>query len=293
MSLWKIIIGPNKNGTCKIDNKFIYKHYKNINQPSFDLYKMITSMAHHYHDIILKVYNNKSSIIYHQNRYDYQNPNDQIFHIRSNTISEWFDYCKKIKSNDIVIATDSSQKDDVTGIGVFILDKSNAYCYSQSLGRQTNHYGELYAIHKGLFLLDHFLIQTTHRRIVLFTDSISNYNPLIIPPNNIQNKVRYPSLYKLTSQLINKFHPTLWKIKSHTNPPQIFNYYADKLAEIGRMNPINTILLPSPLPNSIQYSSVNHYQSAKPHVIAVRNPFCVRAETRFALQRKPPERPSN
>lgn len=63
-----------------------------------------------------------------------------IHHTRNDTYDEWVKYSQRLNSTDIIIATDSSHKNDLTGIGIIIKDNDKLFRYSQPLGKVTNHY---------------------------------------------------------------------------------------------------------------------------------------------------------
>ncbi len=94
-----------------------------------------------------------------------------------------------------------------------------------------------------------------NRRIIIFTDSLSNYNSLITNPND-DEKLACPILYRNTLEKLRTKKALLWKVKSHTNPQNYFNYKADLLADRGRLHPNNNNQI-IPTYNSNQYSETN------------------------------------
>ncbi len=98
----------------------------------------------------------------------------------------------------------------------------------------SNNYGELFAIHCCADYID-----TTNRRVIIFTDSLNNFLPLLTTPIKYQNKLQFPSLFKQTQYFLIKHNVILWKIKSHTDPIHWFNDCADSQADKGRIHPNN------------------------------------------------------
>ncbi len=144
-----------------------------------------------------------------------------------------------MKPNDLVFATDSSSKNDLTGISVYCVNDNKQIEIDQPVGAVSNNYGELYAIYNCKWYIENHNIDTNNRRIIIFTDSLNNYLPLITTPIKYKNKLEFPELYEKTQQFLIDYKVILWKIKSHTNPEQWFNHKADRLADKGRMNPLN------------------------------------------------------
>ena len=99
--------------------------------------------------------------------------------------------------------------------------------------------GANYHAHFKLWYIKTHNINTTNRRIIIFTDSLNNYLPLITTPIKYKNKLEYPDLYEKTQQFLKDYNIILWKIKAHTKPEQWFNHKADVLADEGRTNPNN------------------------------------------------------
>ena len=90
-------------------------------------------------------------------------------------------------------------------------------------------------------------IDTTNRRIIIFTDSLSNFLPLIIKPPK-RKKVTYQKLMTETRDKLKEYNIILWKIKSHTKPVTAYlNYEADILADFGRLDGANNTNLIAPL----------------------------------------------
>ncbi len=176
---------------------------------------------------------------------------------------EWNGSKHRLRSTDLIIATDSSHepRTNTTGIGIFILDNNSIHCFSQPIGAQTNHFGELFAIHKSDFLIKYCKINVNNRRRVIFTDSLYNFVPLITTPHKI-NKLAHSNLFVNTQKYIKRSKSILWKVKSHTKPKQQpFNNVADKLAEIGRMHPNNSNYINAHY-NSIQYAKYRAFHFA-------------------------------
>ncbi len=151
--------------------------------------------------------------------HDTQETNDLMYHIRCETIQDYFCFENKLRDSDIVIATDASRDPDenLTGIGIFIKDHNKFYRYAEPLGSVSNSFGELFAIGKVKFLLDFFQIDTTNRRIIIMTDSLCSFCPLITPPKNIDKQIKYPTLFKQTQTFLKHKQVVLWKIRSHTD----------------------------------------------------------------------------
>eukprot|EP01083_Nonionella_stella_P234704 826009_1 len=98
--------------------------------------------------------------------------------------------------------------------------------FHQPIGPVDNHYGELHAIGKTKKLMEQLNIDISNRRCIIFTDSLSNFLPLITTPSN-PKKIKYKPLFQHTQRHIKSINAILWKIKSHTVPQQYFNECAD------------------------------------------------------------------
>ncbi|MCP4053980.1 MAG: hypothetical protein GY739_13115 [Mesoflavibacter sp.] len=197
-----------------------------------------------------------------------QNTNDLMYHIRCDTIKDYLKFQNKLRDDDIIVATDSGRDLDsgLTGIGIFIKDRDIFHRYSEPIGKISNNFGELFAIGKSEFCLNQFNINTTNRRVIVMTDSLCNFCPLISPPKNIDKQIKFPSLFKQTQRFLKNMKAILWKIKSHTDKINIHdNYYAaqprvqpyngeaDLLAEQGKSHPENKPGLPLHINNFGQY----------------------------------------
>ena len=102
------------------------------------------------------------------------------------------------------------------------------------------------------------------------TDSLCSFCPLITPPKNIKKQIKFPNLFIKTQTFLKQKNVILWKIKSHTDRINILeNYYAaeprvqpyngeaDRLADLGRLNPNNisgTPIYIDKLPNHYYYT---------------------------------------
>ncbi len=241
-TLWSIICGANDYDTDT--NKFKFTHMKlDINIRRFSLLRSLTSKIHLWINHVYRIAtfnNNKNiSLKYFDNKYCYQNTNDLIYHIRSPKFEHWRKFIGKIQDNDILIGVDSSHDLNMTGFGIIIKDQNKFHIYAQPLGSVSNHYGELFAICKNKHLFSLFNIDTDNRRIIIFTDSLYNFIPLITTPKNV-DKLNYSELFKKTQSFLLHNKIILWKIKSHTKPnQQFFNQVADFYARYGRLHPSN------------------------------------------------------
>ncbi len=149
-------------------------------------------------------------------------------------------YKHKLRDDDILISTDSSRdtNNGLAGFGVFIKDYNKLHYFHQPLGKRFNQYGELFAIGKSEMLLQICNVSTDNRRVIIQTDSLSNFLTLITTPKNL-HKCPDETLFKSTQQYLKRIKALLWKVKSHTKPEQFYNGIANTLANLGRLNPAN------------------------------------------------------
>ncbi len=263
--LWQIISGANSYDIKY--KRFIYKYdIYNISRPKNKFYRFITSLVHQYLHMVLDFHNKTTNqrvsqiqrfIETRPYKYEY----NLIYHIRNDTYLQWTQYNAKFRPSDIIVATDSSHKHQLTGIGIFIKNWNQYHYYSQPLGNCSNNYGELYAINKSLKLFDYFHINTTDRRIIIVIDSQCWFIPLITTPRR-PTKLKYFQLYASTQKQIIHHKATLWKVKSHTKPlTPIFNKLADDLANHGRQNIFNSPLIPSELDSMLYHFSGTYIHS--------------------------------
>ena len=80
---------------------------------------------------------------------------------------------------------------------------------NQLIGQQTNNFGELWEILKALTIVKQ------------------------LKPQKIQDKPYY-YIWKQSQEIIKETKTILWKMKSHTTPPETHNEKADKLANERR-----------------------------------------------------------
>ena len=207
--------------------------------PKYKFYKCLMSKIHLWvwamHDINI---NNAPP-----NRYTCKYnriPDQNVFHhIRNDTYEEWLQYRHKLQDTDLVFATDSSSKNKLTGVGLCCVNLHSLHTMHQPIGSATNNYGELYAIKCCSDYINARNIDTSDRRIIIFTDSLYNFLPLLTTPIKFQKKITYPKLFNETQKFLIENKVILWKIKSHTDPIHWFNDCADKEADKGRIDPRN------------------------------------------------------
>eukprot|EP01083_Nonionella_stella_P050817 135066_1 len=256
--LWQLICGANS-----YDNKdelFVFK-YNNVemSDSKYSLLNNLTTKIHEWIHNVYRIHNNEVTIRYLCNKNSIIDSRRLIYHIRNDTYGQWLLYKYKLRDDDILVGTDSSHKHDLTGIGIIIKDRNKIYTYHEPIGPTSNHYGELFAINKAHFLINHFKIDYVGRRVILFTDSLSNFLSIITPPKN-EKRLEYPGLHKITTNNIKSMNTVLWKIKSHTNPSQFYNYIADELADRGRINANNSFQI-IPNPNDTTHADIQCYES--------------------------------
>ena len=214
-------------------------------------------MIHRWIDIVYRIHKNDLNINRQLKIYETVSDTRIIRHTVNATIQGYNAYKHRIKHDDILLATDSSFANNVAGIGMFIKDGDNIYAAAQPIGSQTNHFGELFSIYKTKWMMNYFNIDTFNRRIILFTDSLSNFLSLINTPKNV-NKMRYKNLFRDTQNYIKSNKIIMWKVKSHTKPCQPYNDVADNMAEIGRLHPNNDFQIIPEL-NSKKYLKCKYY----------------------------------
>ncbi len=205
--------------------------------------------------------------------------------MRSDTIQHYRTYEWKLQPTDLIASTDSSWENGLAGIGIMIKDKNVIHCFHQPIGNVSNNFGELFAINQVRNILKYLKISTENRRSILFTDSLYNFIPLITTPNK-QLKLEYSNLLKNTQSYLLKAKFLLWKVKSHTDPPQSFNNVADLLAEQGRLNNINSLFV-IPEINSLKYMKYARYTLVDSNVRTFESlaaNFSVTVSMEFCLQ---------
>ena len=242
-TFWLIICGANDYDN---DNrKFIYRKNKiNINLRKYTLLRQLISLVHKWIHYVFRLQywdiTKKHLLSQHSFQFDYE----LIFHIRNDTYFEWLQYKYKLRDTDLIFSTDSSRDHALktTGIGIFIKDYHKFHAFAQPIGDQDNHFGELFAIYKIQFLIEHLNINITNRRIIIFTDSLSNFTQIITTPK--KKEIKYHEIHHNTQTYILNNQIILWKVKSHTKPiQQPFNAIADRLANYGRCHPENNNLI--------------------------------------------------
>ncbi len=199
--LWKLICG----GNAFIDGTFKHTYtIKDINAHKYEFYKCLMSKIHLWVWAIHDIVDNNAP----PNRYTCKYniiPEDNVFHhIRNDTYYEWLTYRHKLRDTDLIFATDSSSKDKLTGIGLCCVNLNNLYKMHQPVGNATNNYGELFAIYCCSDYIRTRNINTSNRRVIIFTDSLYNFLPLLTAPVNFQKKISYPILYKQTQDFLIK-----------------------------------------------------------------------------------------
>ena len=254
--LWTIISGAN---LYKPETNTFYYSYSNlsVSHAKNTFLKRLTSMIHRWIDIVYRIHINDLNINRQLTTYKIVPDNKIMHHTMNPTIHDYNAYKHRIKHNDILMATDSSFENNRAGIGIFIKDNDNVHAAAQPIGAQTNHFGELFSIYKTKWMMNYFNIDTNNRRIILFTDSLSNFLSLINTPKNV-NKMKYKHLFRNTQQYIRDNHIIMWKVKSHTKPCQPYNDVADEMADIGRIHPNNTLQIIPDL-NSVKFLKLKSY----------------------------------
>lgn len=121
------------------------------------------------------------------NTIPYIHKHNIIYHLRSNNYRHFHSHLDKIRTDDIVIGTDSGHEYGITGIGIIIKNNENIIRSYQPLGGTTNNFGECFAIRKALYLIERYNIDTNYRRIIIMTDSLCNFLPLLIKPPDRKN----------------------------------------------------------------------------------------------------------
>ena len=255
--LWKLVCGANRYNLKSQKLEYNNDSFA-ITQSKYKFYNYLISQIHLWiHNVYNLQYSKKPpKLSYYEQQHAKVPRNSIIYHIRCDSIEEWEYHAPKLKPNDIIIATDSSHNNGYTGIGVFIQFKRNLYTYYEPLGKVTNNYGELYAINKSYTLLNHLNIDIKNNRSIIMTDSLLHYINLLTTPKNV-DKLPYKSLFKQTKINIKSMNTILWKIKSHTTPPQYNNNIADLLADEGR-KANNSIHIQSPDNSIIMNQHIVH-----------------------------------
>ena len=282
IKLWNLISGANTYSNKTNEFKFSYIPIK-ILESKYTFYNHLISHLHRYIHIVLNIHKtNNINIKYYSNKCEHDKTMRQnvYHHYRCDTYQEWIEMHHMIHNDDLIIATDSSNKDNLTGIGIYIKDNDNIHKYSQGIGSVDNHYGELYAIRKSMKIIEDRLINTNNRRTFIMTDSLNNFLPLIITPKNPKRTIIHHDLWKDTQNQIATLNAILIKIKSHTKPiQQYFNEQADILADEGRTNPNNNEQI-IPSINTNYASNHNHHiknttysQIVQQHMNSHPNPF--------------------
>ncbi|MCP4055493.1 MAG: hypothetical protein GY739_21130, partial [Mesoflavibacter sp.] len=211
---WSLIAGANR--FSKKHNRFEYKRIKfDINLNRYKLYREFIAQTVRWIHYTYRV-NKKEITPFSLKTYHWmQNTNDLMYHIRCDTIKDYFHFENKLRDDDIIVATDSGRdlNNGLTGIGIFIKDRDIFHRYSEPIGKISNNFGELFAIGKSDFCLKQFDIDTNNRRVIVMTDSLCNFCPLISPPKNIDKQLKFPSLFKQTQRFLKNLKAILWKIK--------------------------------------------------------------------------------
>ncbi len=208
-----------------------------------------------------------------------------IHHMRSDNLEHYKSNEWRLRPTDLIASTDSSWKDGLAGIGIMIKDYNVIHCFHQPIGNVSNNFGELFAINQVRNILKFLKTNTKNRRLILFTDSLYNFIPLITTPNK-KLKLQYSNLLNNTQTYLLKSKFILWKVKFHTDPPQSFNNIADLLADEGRMNEVNSLYV-IPNINSIKYMKYTKYILLDSNVRTFESlaaNFSVAASMEFCLQ---------
>ena len=254
--LWKIICGMN---LCEIDGSFKYTYTPpNMHFKNNTFLKHLYSKVHLWLHLVHRIQNNQTTINYLNRTYQPARNVDLLYHICSHRYNHWFKHYQKIKPNDIVISTDSSHKNGLTGIGIYIKFKNKTFHISEPIGSTSNHEGELYAIRKAYEYLPHHVPQFKSHQIFHITDSDNNFKPLVT--HNKKTKLKFEKLLKETQKILQDLKVILWRVHSHEKPyTPCFNHFADKLADKGRTDPSNHPGLINPI--SFKHYA-QHYTSA-------------------------------
>ncbi|MCP4989520.1 MAG: hypothetical protein GY928_26745, partial [Colwellia sp.] len=225
-----------------------------INLKRYTFYRAFIAQTVRWINHVYRLQKREVSIDHLSNQYWVINQNNLNYHIRCDTIRQYIQNELKLKDNDIIVATDSShdKTTELTGMGIFIKDKDIFHNYAEPLGTVSNNFGELFAICKSDWLIKKLKINTNNRRIIIMTDSLCSFCPLITPPKNIKKQIKFPRLFTQTQRKLKEMKAILWKIKSHTKKINIsanyfggiprdqpHNSFADKLADKGRLHPNN------------------------------------------------------
>ena len=155
-TFWKIISGC--NFWCSENENFrININIKQIQTKEFKFLKHLISYIHQYVYIVTNIKLNKANRIKWERKYNLQ----QINHIRIPLILETFQQWKIFKQqfityNDIIISTDGSFDNNVSGIGIYAKNYNNNHYWSQPIGWQSIQFAEIYALAKIPILLKHF-----------------------------------------------------------------------------------------------------------------------------------------
>ena len=151
--------------------------------------------------------------------------------------SQYSEYIRKwVSPEDLKLYTDASHWKlyNRTGVGVFGTSSRGNFRFSQSIGDQTNNYGELWAIGLALHIAIIKQIIPLHGKIFVFTDSQSSMTSILTRPR----KPQYPQLLDRIRTIVRQHSVILVKVKSHIDGIK-GNESADFLAKQGVSRSIN------------------------------------------------------